>query len=412
MLNGALPGGGATELGGQWAGPGQDRVAALAGDLGLETFPTYDEGESLLELDGGIRRYSGTIPNVGPLVLLDIAQARFRLERLMQRIPPDAPWRAPGADDLDGTTLGAWMESGMRTRRARAMLRVACRTVWGAEPDDMSLLHVLFYMRSAGGLDVLLDVDGGAQQDRFRGGSALLASRLAESLGGDLRLETAVDAVVAADGGVRVRAGGTDLAARAAVVAVPPPLRAGIDFGAESERQHGVARQVPLGRLIKCAAVYPRPFWRDRGLSGEALSDTGPATLTFDNSPPEGEPGVLLGFIGGADARRWSPVPAAERRGAVLECFERLFGEPARRPDAYLEQDWGAERWSAGGPTFVMPPGAWRAVGSALATPAGPIHFAGTETATRWAGFIDGAVRSGERAAARILGDLGGRPAA
>lgn len=403
LLAAEIGGGETVELGGQWVGPGQDRVAALARDLCLETFPTHHEGESLLELAGSTRRYRGTIPRVGPLVLADIAQARFRLERLMRRIPPRAPWAARDAGALDSITLADWIRRGMRTSEARAMLRVAGRTIWGAEPEDMSLLHALFYLRSAGGLDVLLDVEGGAQQDRYVGGSALLATRLAGELGEDLRLGTPVSAVRPADGGVRVEAAGEALQARDAIVAIPPPLRRGIDFGPEANAvQRGVAERVPLGRLIKCAAVYEAPFWRERGLSGESLSDVGPATLTFDNSPPSGAAGVLLGFVGGADAHRLARLAEPERRAAVLTCLARLFGARAGSPELYLEQDWGRERWSGGGPTFVMRPGAWSEVGPALAASTGNVHFAGTETAERWAGFIDGAVRSGERAAAAL----------
>jgi monoamine oxidase len=406
LLNGDIGAGEITEMGGQWVGPGQDRVAALAADLGLETFPTHDEGQSVLRLGGRARRYSGTIPRVGPLVLLDVAQARLRLERLMRRVPADAPWSAAGAERLDATSLADWMRSGMRTRQARQMLRVAGRTVWGAEPEEMSLLHTLFYMRSAGGLDVLLDVEGGAQQDRIVGGSALLATRLADRLEGAVQLGSEVEAVIGDADGVRVRSGSGEVRAALAIVAVPPPLRAGIDFGSATAEQSRVAERVPLGRLVKCAAVYTEPFWREDGLSGESLSDEEPVGLTFDNSPPAGRPGVLLGFVGGSAAGSFSALSEPERRRAVLACFERIFGPRAAEPGRYLEQDWGAERFSEGGPTFVMGTGAWTEAGPGLAESAGRIHFAGTETATRWAGFIDGAVRSGESAAGAVLARL------
>lgn len=408
LENSSIGDGEIVELGGQWVGPGQTRVAALADELGIGTFPTFEEGHSVLELGGETRHYSGTIPRLGPLVLLDIAQARFRLERLARRVPPAAPWETPRAGELDSRTLADWLEGGgMRTRAARDMLRVASRTVWGAEPEDMSLLHVLLYMRQAGGLDPLLDVEGGAQQDRIVGGSQRLALGLAEGLGDRVRLETplvaldwtgsgeVVTATTAADGVLR---------ARRAIVAVPPPLRAGIEL--VPAPGGGVATGFPAGRLIKCAAVYPEPFWRTAGLSGEALSDVGPVGLTFDNSPPGGSPGVLLGFVGGAAAWRWGELGETERRTAVLADFARIYGPRAAAPDAYLERDWGRESWSGGGPTFAAPPGGWISAGPHLSAPVGPVHWAGTETATRWAGFMDGAVSSGERAAADVATSL------
>lgn len=406
LLNAAIGGDAIVEIGGQWVGPGQDRVLDLAAELGLATFPTFDEGESLLELEGRTRRYSGTIPRLGPLVLADIALARWRLQRLAARVPLDAPWEAPAVGRLDSRTLADWLDGRMLTGKARRLLRIAGRTVWGAEPEQMSLLHALFYVAGAGGLDPLLDVEGGAQESRIVGGSQLLAERSAAELGEPVRLGSPVEAISVGGGGVVVE-GAETLRARRAIVAVPPPLRGGIRFSPELPAPHRrVPASVPMGRLIKCVATFPAPFWRPQGLSGEALSDVGPATLTFDNSPPSGEPGVLLGFVGGSDAERLAALPERARRDAVLDGLARLFGPRAAEPELYIEQDWGRERWSGGGPTFVVPPGGWSAAGPGLRAAAGPIHWAGTETANRWAGFMDGAVRSGERAAAEVAAAL------
>ena len=403
LLNAPIGDGAVVEIGGQWVGPTQDRVLGLLDELGIETFPTYDDGESVLELAGKTRRYAGTIPRVGPLVLVDIAIARFRLDRLARRVDPEAPWEADAG--LDRKTLADWLAKGMRTKAAREMLRVAGRTIWGAEPEQLSLLHALFYLRSAGGLDVMLDVENGAQQWRIEGGSQRLAEAIAAELGDALRLRAAVESIGVKEEGAEVEIRGSKgLLARRVIVAVPAPLRDRIRFQpALPKGSAAVAGATPFGRLIKCAAVYDRPFWRDGGLSGEALSDVGPATLTFDNSPPGGRPGVMLGFVGGADAETHVTLGEEERRERVLACFARLFGDEALAPRQYVEQDWGAEEWSGGGPTFILPPGAWAAAGPGLREPVGPIHWAGSETATRWAGFMDGAVRSGERAAAEVL---------
>jgi monoamine oxidase len=403
LLNASIGDGAVVEVGGQWVGPTQDRVLALLEELGIEKFPTYDEGESVLELGGRTRRYAGTIPRVGPLVLLDIAQARFRLERMARRVNPERPWEA--AADLDERSLADWLQRGMRTGAAREMMRVAGRTMWGAEPEEMSLLHALFYLRSAGGLDALLDVEGGAQQWRIAGGSQRIAEAIAAELGDVLRLGAPADKLTVCQEGVEVAVrGSAAILARRAIVAVPTPLRNRIAFEPELPKPAAsVAEHAGFGRLIKCAAVYERPFWRDAGLSGEALSDVGPATLTFDNSPPDAKPAVLLGFVGGADADAHAGLNEAERRERVLGCFGRMFGGEALSPARYLEQDWAAEEWSDGGPTFVLRPGDWSVAGPGLREPVGPIHWAGTETASRWAGFMDGAVRSGERAAAEVL---------
>jgi monoamine oxidase len=391
------------EVGGQWVGPTQDRVLALARELGLETFPTHAEGANVLELSGRLRRYSGTIPRVSPLVLADIALARLRVDRLARRVDTEAPWQTPRAEELDAQTFATWLRRGMRTRTARRLMTIAGRTVWGAEPGEMSLLHVLFYVRSGHGFDTLMDVEGGAQQDRIVGGSQLLATAIAERLAGAVELGTPVGRIAERDGAVDAEAGALTARAKRAIVAIPPSLRAGIEFEPGlGPAQRQLSERIVPGWLTKCTAIYSEPFWRADGLSGEGLSDRGPATLTFDNSPPEGSPGVLIGFVGGADARRFATLGESQRRREVLEGFARLFGPRALEAERFIELDWARERWSGGGPTSNMPPGGWTGVGPALREPSGRVHWAGTETAGEWSGYMDGAVRSGERAAAEV----------
>ena len=400
-LNADLGDGKVVELGGQWLGPTQDRVAALARELGIGTFPSHTEGENLLDLDGRQRRYKGTIPRLAPHVLLDLELARRRLGWMARRVSPEAPWEARGAAKLDSQTLGSWLARHARTNQARKLVALAGKTVWGAEPGELSLLQVLFYMRSAGSFDMLLDVEGGAQQDRFVGGSQLLSIKLAEKLGDRVLLEAPVSRIEHDPERVSAHAGENRVEARKAIVAIPPHLGGRIEFApALPVWKQGLLGRTPMGALAKCMAVYPEPFWRADGLSGEAVSDAGPATLTFDNSPRDGSPGVLLGFVGGADARAYASTPADERRAAVLRTFARLFGERAARPERYLEQSWVEEPWSGGGPVALPAWGAATVHRHSLREPTGAIHWAGAETAVRWCGYLDGAVESGHRTAA------------
>lgn len=408
LLNGELPGGeDIVELGGQWIGPTQDRVAALARELGVRTFPTYSHGENLLELGGHATRYSGTIPQINPAVVADIGQAQWRLDRMARTVPIDAPWRARHAQKWDAETFGSWMRRNVATQTARTLLALAGRTIWGASPADLSLLYVLFYLHSAGGLDMLIDTEGGAQQDRLEGGSQLIASRLAQTLGDRVRLGSPVRRIAHLDAergdGVLVSGDGVELTAGRVIVAVPPTLAGRIDYDPPlPARRDGLTQRMAQGSLSKCCAIYSEPFWRDDGLTGEAVTDRGPVTLTFDNSPQSGSAGVLLGFVGGPEDRDFGLLDTDARRRAVIDGFTRLFGAHAAQPDAYLEQRWAEEEWSRGAPVGFLGPGALTAHGTALRAPVGRIHWAGTETATRWCGYMDGAVQSGERAAAEV----------
>ncbi|HEX6583882.1 MAG TPA: flavin monoamine oxidase family protein [Thermoleophilaceae bacterium] len=400
-----IGGGKVVEVGGQWIGPTQDRLAALASELGVGTFPTHGEGHNLIEYGGTLRRYRGAIPRINPVVLLDVERAQRRLNRLARGVPLHAPWEAPGAAKLDGQTLATWMRRNLATKPGRMLLELGVEAVWAAEPEDMSLLHALFYIHSAGSLELLFDTDGGAQQDRFVGGSQLVPLRMAEELGDEpVVLGAPVRRVEHSTNGVTVHADGNVARGRRAILAVAPTLAGRIAYDPPLPGYRDqLTQRMPLGTVAKCMAIYDEPFWRAEGLSGQGTSERGPVRLTFDNSPPDGSPGVLLGFLEGRHARELGRLPDHERRAAVLDCFTRLYGPRAQAPDAYVERLWAEEEWTRGCYGCHMPTGAWTNYGPALHPPLGPLHWAGAEYAHVWNGYMDGAVRSGETAAAEVV---------
>ncbi|MGH9048650.1 MAG: flavin monoamine oxidase family protein [Acidimicrobiia bacterium] len=404
LLNHTLADGTVVEVGGQWIGPTQLRMAKLAADLGLETFPTYNTGDHMLRFGTASARYRGTIPRISPLVLADMARAQSRFDRLARRVPLEAPWAADAASEWDAQTFATWIRRNLRTPKARALFELYSEAVFAAEPADFSLLHALFYTHSGGGVDILTGTRGGAQQDRFVGGSQLAARGLADRLGDRVRLGAPVRRIEHREDGVTVLADGVLATARHVVVAVPPALSARVLYEpALPAFRDQLTQRVPAGSVIKCNVVYDSPFWRDEGLTGQASGDRGPVKITFDNSPPSGTPGVLLGFLEGAHARVLNRMSANDRRDAVLESFADFFGPQARKPVEYVELDWSEEEWTRGCYGAHFPTGVWTQYGPALRAPIGPIHWAGAETATVWNGYMDGAVQSGERAAAEIL---------
>jgi monoamine oxidase len=203
-----------------------------------------------------------------------------------------------------------------------------------------------------------------------------------------------------------VIANGLAVRAERAIVAVPPVLALDIAFAPALPRtKRRMLQGLRPGHLIKAAAVYPRPFWRDLGLTGQSVTDLS-AGATYDNSPPDGSIGVLFAFVGGAPARRLAEQSAPQRRAAVLDAMAAIVGEEARAPTGYVEKDWSGDRWTRGCPTGHMPPGVLSRYGPALRRRTGRVHWAGSETSTYWQGYMDGAVRSGERAADEALAAL------
>jgi monoamine oxidase len=326
---------------------------------------------------------------------------------MARTIPTEAPWRAKNAEQWDGQTAWTWIKRNTVTKGARALLQLAVEAVWAAHPADLSLLHLLFYTRAAGNFDALIGTEGGAQQDRFVGGSQQLSLRMAQELGEAVTLGEAVRQIEHRGDRVLVRTDRAEVQGRAVVVAIPPTLCARISYDPPMPAlRDQLTQRMGQGSVIKCMAVYEEPFWRADGLTGQVTSADGPVKVMFDNSPPDGRPGVLLGFLEGRQARELATWDPAARRSAVTGCFERLFGARAGSPEQYLEQVWADEEWTRGCYGCIMPPGGWISFGQALRPPVGRIHWAGAETATTWNGYMDGAVRSGEAAATAVLEQL------
>ena len=392
------------ELGGQWVGPTQHRLLELTRELRVATHPTYGEGENLFLWGEKLTRYTGTIPRINPVALADLGAAMARLNRMARKVPPEAPWDARAAARWDGQTFGTWMRRNVPTRGGRGLLQLALEGVWATDPTEPSLLHVLFYIRSAGSLEALVDTEGGAQQDRFVGGSQLLALRMAQELGDRVVLGAPVRAVDMHRDGATVTADGLDVRARRVIVAIPVPLSARIAWSpAMPHARDALTQRMAMGSVVKSMAVYDEPFWRAQGLSGQATAATGPVKVVYDNSPPGGRPGVLLGFFEGRAAQDAMRVSQDVRRSMVLDVFARFFGPRARQAERYVDKAWGEEEWSRGCYGAYLPPGGWTGFGSSLRAPVGCVHWAGAETATVWNGYMDGAVSSGERAADEVV---------
>jgi monoamine oxidase len=393
------------ELGGQWVGEGHTRMVELIGELGLSTFRTWnDEGQLLLDLLGKrstMKPAKGAVPRLSPFALADLAQGLLRFGRLAARTDLQRPWLSPGAEVLDGQTWESWIRRNLRTKAGRAYFHVACEAVFAAQASDISLLHALFYAHSNADLETLLAVDRGAQQDRVTGGSVLVAEAMAAALGERVVLGHPVRRIEQGEDGVRVIArDGTQYRGDAAIVTLPPALAGRLEYDPPLPSwRDQLTQRMPAGSVIKAYAIYPEPFWRSAGLNGQAASDTGPVKVTFDNSPPSGTPGVLMGFLEGKEARTWARRSQAERQEAVTGCFVRYFGPEAARPRQYIERDWMAEEFTRGCYGAHFTPGTWTSYGEAWRAPAGRIHWAGAECAPQWNGYMEGAVRSGEAAA-------------
>ncbi|SEB17155.1 MULTISPECIES: FAD-dependent oxidoreductase [unclassified Mycobacterium] len=401
-----------TEGGGQWIGPGQDRIFALIDELGIDTFKTYVDGKSIYHRNGKSKRYDGLIPPVNPLILADFAQLQMRLDRMAKTVPLEAPWTARHARKWDSTTIGHWLDANALTEDAKFILTLGLAVTNAEDLHWTSLLVQLARIKGAGGFEHMVNVTGGAQESRVVGGTFRIAQRMADDLGAAVVLESPVTEISQNSDGVTVRSARIDVHADRVIVAMSPADASRINFTPDlPTRRSMLQRRWSSGSESKLFAVYDRPFWREQGLNGQAVSDLPVANFVIDNSPPDASVGILLTFMGTAGSgclQSWPDQlldnPDA-RRDAVLADLTTLFGPQAAKPIAFLEKDWAHEPW-INGCVGSRAPGSLTQYTDADRRPVGRIHWAGTETATVNQGYFDGAVSAAERAAAEVLKHL------
>ena len=405
-LGGVLSNGVPVEMGGQWVGPTQDAVLELIEELGLETFASYDEGDAITVYDGQNHRYADQTFGLAPENAAEVGRLWMEVEALAQTVDTSSPWATAGAADLDRQTLDQWLVDHTTDAVALRFFRLIVPALFSAESPELSLLHFLFYVRSGTSLEVLISTAGGAQESRVVGGTHQISERLAADLGDAVWLNVFVSGIAQDVAGVVVTYDGGRLAADHVVVAVPQTLAGRLRYSPPlPAARDALTQQFPAGSVIKFNIGYPTPFWREAGLSGFVMSLDDEFNVVLDNSPPDGSCGVLVGFLEGAHARRAAQLTAAQRREIVIRDLVKYFGAQAAEPFDVLEQDWTAEEFTRGCYGGRLGAGAWTQYGTAVAAPVGRIHWAGAETSDVWNGYMDGAIRSGYRAASAILGE-------
>lgn len=400
-----LPDGSAVDRGGAWIGPDHDAIAGLAREVGVGTYKTWVHGDHLLIHGGGTRRYRGLIPKISPLAVLTIALAQAKIDWMARQVPVEAPWDAKRAAEWDSHSVAWWLErSGVRTPVARDLFDMALRGLFSSDLHDVSLLHLLFLARAHGSINTLFSIEGGTQENLVAGGAGTIAQRVADTLGDAVHLNAAVRSITQISERVQVDSDGLVVSARHVVVAVPPALALEIAFDpALPEDRQTLYRHATAGPETKTIVVYDEPHWRAGGWSGQSAEPGSAAEVTIDATPETGTPGVLASFTFGPVAQRLDTLDPADRHRHVVDALTARFGRQAASPAAIIETPWWTEPWTRGCSMAHLPPTILTRYGPLLRQPSGRVHWAGTETSTTSHGSIDGAVRSGERAAAEIL---------
>jgi len=373
--------------GAAYLGERHTAVRELLDRFGLATVSADEEGESVFSLPDRSRS-PFRIPPYDAAALGSLFEA---LHELAGAVDPQRPHAA--GRELHELTAGQWIRRRVEDPGALAFAPLYLGQLIAADPDDLSALCLGFYLRSGGGLRFLNAFRSGAQEFRVAGG----AQRIAESLAGALDRPPVLDSPV-----MRVEATATGVSAvtehgvhraSVAVVALPPPLAAGVCATATATA--GAVR----GRVVKTHLLFDRPVWREHGLSGWSLNDRGPLMYTVDSSNADG-PGVLTGLVTGQRAGEFAVLPAPRQESAVRRQLAAVFPE-LPPPVAIVVTDWVTSRYSSGCYATLWGPGRWGGP-PRPAEPASRVVRCGSETSAEFYGFMEGAVRSGHRAAEQV----------
>ncbi len=398
------------DLGGMWLAPSQTRLKTFADQMGIGRYPTFLKGKSVLAMAGKRALVDGE-DFTQLLTLREKIQAYLllrRINKLLSTVNDSDPWNSANSQELDGQSVETWLCESTSSERLRSLIRIICASLFCAETPQVSLLFFLVYLKGGGGLETMISADeGGGQNLLFHGGVHQIARNMAQELGECLHLNEPVHSINFHATETVVTTCLAQYRAKRVIVAVPPTLIHRISFTpALPSPQAALHNRVNMGSVIKFWVAYSTPFWRQQGFNGSIVRDDKPASPCFDVSPPDSKLGLIAGFFEADHALHASDSSKETRRQQVISMLAEHFGAQALQPVDYIDEDWTQEEWSKGCYGAFAPPGVMTHYGDWIRTPHHTVHWAGTETATEWAGYIEGALQAGERAAQEVLQGL------
>jgi monoamine oxidase len=209
--------------------------------------------------------------------------------------------------------------------------------------------------------------------------------------------------------GVLVSTARGEIHCKRVIVTIPSPLYRSICFNPPLPVEKlQLSKQNRSGYTNKVIVLYHEPWWRSVGCCGLIQSFVGPVAVSRDSSVDETGQFSLTCFLVGKPGLELSKISQEARFGVVVAHIERVF-KPFTKvptPKTVVEYEWYNDQWAQGCPCPASPPGVLTRYGSALRAPHHKVHFAGTETAYEWKGYMEGALRSGKRGAAEIVSAL------
>lgn len=400
------------DLGGAYVGPTQNRLLRMAREFNVKTFFT-NENEDLVMFHKGIsHKFRGAFPKMNFLARLDMNNLLRLMDQMAEEIPISEPWKAPKAREWDTMTMKDFYDKVIWTKTCRTFADLFVNVNVTVEPYECSLLWFLNYVPRCGGTNRIFSTTNGGQERKFEGGSQQISKAIAKYLGDRVLLEHPVCKITQNEREVIVKdINGREFKAQYVIMASPVSLQNQINFTPTLPTlRNQLLQRIPMGTVIKTFLYYDRPYWREKGMCGSsAIMEEGSIIgFTLDDVKPDGSHPALMGFILATNAHHYIKLTREQRRDRIAKLYAKVFQcEQLAHPIHYEEKNWAEEKYSGGCYTAMLPPGFLTVFGEELRKPVNRCFFAGTETATQWAGYMEGAIQAGERAAREILCEMG-----
>lgn len=394
VLTVRFPGGRHAEAGGEFIDTGHTNLRGYLKrfDLALEDIRDAPHLDGMAYL-GGRRQLYDDLYTKGVKKQLDRWYAA--VERLAEDIDPAQPTRNGAA--LDGRSVQDLMDEVELSGVARELVgHEEIRDDYTAEADELSLLFHVYFTK-------LLEnqSESGTEAFRVSGGNDRLPRALSRALGNAVELEAPVTEISQTDSGVTVVADGRSVTADFCVLAAPLPALRNIGFDpAPPKRLAQAIAKVQYGRGTKTLLEYKRRFWRERGLSGDTLTDLTLGTAWEGTDRQPGTSGVLVGYTVGSGGAAFGKLSRRKRIDTAVAQIEKIYPDSERHLDRAVTIDWAAEPYT-GGTYTAFAPGQFTRYWNALRRPHGRVYLAGEHT-DGYTGYMEGAIRSGKRVAAEI----------
>lgn len=403
------------DLGGSYVGPSQNHILRLANDIGVETYKIFSDLSSIQFSRGKRFTYTTQWAKFGffsPLAWFDVNFVMRKMEKMMEMIPVEDPWNSPHAIEWDDMSISTFVEKECWTRHGREFILSTCQANLASDPAHVSLLWALWYVKCCDGNRRIWNVDNGAQERKFVGGSMTVSEKLAELLGDKVVLNSQVCTLTQTDSEVTVT--NTDnitYKADYVIMAIPLPMQLKLHYDPPLPAlRNQLIQRTPVGCVIKANLYYKYPFWREKGFNGFISCFDGQLVVgnVLDDCRPGFNLAALTVFIFTDHAIQLQELSQEARLKVVTQDLARTYScDDALYPVHFEEHNWLEEQYSGGCYVCTFAPGVLSRFGKIIREPFQRVFFAGTETATSWPGYMNGAVQAGERAAREAMHELG-----